>query len=632
MTAVSSQMAGSGRNAVRKRELCAVLSAVIFALTGALYVQTRDFEFINFDDEFYVTNAVVTNGLTAATVQWAFTGATEATGNWHPLTMLSLMADVSLFGVHSGAMHLHNAVLHALNAVLVFWLLAFLVQVSGSKPRQGDGPLNLKPIFAAAFAGSLFWSLHPLRVESVAWVSSRKDVLCVFWYLLGTLTYLRHAGRGACGFWLVPVTLLFYLAAVMSKPTAIVFPGTLFLAEYLLFRRIPWRRVAVFGGATLFFVEMTMIAQKAAMLTERYPLSVRLQNAAASVSHYTAATLWPKELSVFYPYEDPVPFVWFISGVALLAGLAWFIVIPLSRRIIQDAWKHEGGSRTPGIAHGRALVTLGILWFFMALIPVIGLIHVGEAAHADRYTYLSGIGWSILLAAFVSSCGSRFSPVVYRPLLLVCVAAVTGLSLCADRYIGVWRDSVTLFTHARSAVPDNHVAECNLGAACFHKKDSAGALNHYLLMVAQRGCDHGSVVLLEYVLWKIVKDENPEIATPKNILELTVLPGEPEAAAKTFALACIAYDRELYLAAERNIIEYLRLNPGDGYAWEVYARILLAQERYGDALEKAQKAQKFLPRRAATKKLLRQIQALCAQPIRKEGQVFRSPSESLKHV
>ena len=615
MTTVPLQTSGSRRSAVRGKALCAVLSAVIFALTASLYVQTRHFEFINYDDDYYVSNAVVTNGLTAATVQWAFTGATEATGNWNPLTMLSLMTDVSLFGVQPGAMHLHNAVVHALNAVLVFWLLVFfLFQASGSKPRPENEPLNLKPFLAAAFIGSFFWSLHPLRVESVAWVTSRKDVLCVFWYLLGTLTYLKYAGRGASGLWLVPVTLLFYLAAVMSKPTAIVFPGTLFIAEYLLFRKIQWIRATIFAGATLLFVEVTIFAQKSAMLTERYSLPVRLQNAAAAVGHYVAATLWPKALSVFYPYEDPVPFVWLISGVALLAGVASFIVFPLLRRLIQDVWKHEVCSQAPEIANGRALVTLGILWFFVALIPVIGIIHVGEAAHADRYTYLSGIGGSILLAAFLSSCGSRFSAFVYRSLVLACVAAVAGLSLCADQYIGVWRDSVTLFTHARKAVPDNHVAECNLGSVYFLKRDSEGALKHYRLMVAQRGCDHASVVLLEYVLWKIVKDENPDIKTPQNILELKVLQGDPAGAAKTFALACIAYDRKLYLSAERNIIEFLRLNPVDGYAWEVYARILLAQERTGEALEKVPKAQTFLPRRAATKRLLGQIQALCTQP------------------
>ena len=631
----------------RDRRILFFLSALIFVLTFALYVQTRDFSFLNYDDDYYVTETAVTNGLTVANVKWAFTDATETTANFHPLTVLSLMTDVSLFGVHPGAMHLHNALLHALNAVLVFWLLLVLLrstaQAAGTAGGEAAGrrlggtsvcssgqadacpspdttgssrgtgsPGTFCAAVLAALLGALFWSLHPLRVESVAWVSSRKDVLSGFWYLLGTLVYLSYTrGRGIREALAVLVTLPFCLAALMSKPTAMVFPVTLFLADVLVLGKNAWRRAVGFGLIAFLFAVVTFLAQKEAMLTERLPLFVRLQNAAAAVGKYIATTLWPKGLSAFYPYEIPAPPVWFIFGIVLLVGLGGFAVSQFWRSFLRNA-RENVGSAPEGLDKVKALAAFGILWFFAALVPVIGIIRFGEAARADRFTYLPGIGISILLAAGLSACAVRFPRPGLNVLLPVC--AVAGLALGAFRYIGVWRDPVTLFMHARQAVPENHVAECNLGAECFRKNDVVGAINHFSTMVAQRGCDHASVTRLEYVLWKSVQDEHPDIKTPQDILQLNVRPDDPLAAVKNFALACIAYDRQLYLAAEGSVLESLRLNPDAGYAREVYARILLAQERYDEALEQARAAQTRLPKRTAVKRLLKQIRRVCTQP------------------
>lgn len=427
---------------------------VLAILTIALFSPLAMCDFINFDDDHYVyNNAFVREGMTWQGVREAFT--TYACANWHPLTWLSLMLDAQLFGAdNAGAFHFVNVLIHAANAALLFLALAHMTG------RSGPSALV-----------ALLFAVHPLHVESVAWVSERKDVLSTFFWMLVLWSYshyARHPTRIAYA-----GVLVFFVLGLLAKPMLVTLPCVLLLCDFWPLAR--WSQFP--SGKTALarlFVEkiplfmlsaaccvMTVIAQRSEGAVgglEDYPLFARFGNALAGYVFYLGKTIWPTGLAIFYPYSANQ---W--SPIMLTAAGALLLAISVA---------------AIAMARTRPALLFGWLWYLGTLIPVIGLVQVGKQSVADRYTYVPLIGVFIMLA-FGSSMEwlARGMP---RFALKGAMALVTGLlMLVTSRQIVHWRDNGTLFQHALAVTEDNWLAHLNLGVALEGVKRSEEALEQY---------------------------------------------------------------------------------------------------------------------------------------------------------
>jgi protein O-mannosyl-transferase len=395
-----------------------ILCLVLVAATLAVYNPVNRNAFVNFDDDHYITgNPHVLAGLNWDTVKWAFTNYYEA--NWHPLTWLSHALDAQLFGLNPVGHHYTNVILHALNAVLLFLLL-----------QSATGFTWRSLMVAALFA------LHPVNVESVAWASERKNVLSMMFLLLALLAYGWYARRPAVGRYTLVAAL--FACGLMSKPQVITLPFLLLLWDYWplgRFSRDPGKAPALLLEKLPFFLMslasavVTMQAQKAGGAIHSpilYPFWLRLENAIVSYSRYIGKAFWPASLSPLYPHPlDLLRFWQVIASAALLLTVTAFVI--RNRR------------------HGY-LVT-GWFWFLGALVPMIGLVQVGEQAMADRYAYLPFVGLFVMVCWGVGEWGdSRRISAAW--LAVPALAAIAVLSVLTYRQIGYWRDSETLWSYA----------------------------------------------------------------------------------------------------------------------------------------------------------------------------------------
>jgi len=414
-----------------------LVAAVLAILVLSVYWQVGQHAFINLDDNVYVyENPIVLRGLTWEGIGWAFTTFTES--NWHPLTWLSHMLDVELFGTSAGWHHRMNVLYHLLNTILLFLVLW----------RMTGG------IWQSAFVAALF-GVHPLHVESVAWVAERKDVLSTLFWILTMGAYLRYARRPGIGRYL-PVTAAFALG-LMCKPMLVTLPFVLLLLDWWplgrftqpVFFRLVWEKVPLLAMSAISSV-ITYLAQTKGgshLLLEHVPLGFRISNALVSYVVYLGKTVWPVSLAVFYPHPASINVnvpVWEIAGaILLLCGLS---VIALRE-----------GRRRPYLA-------VGWLWYLGTLVPVIGLVQVGVQAYADRYTYVPLIGVFIAVAWGIPSVLSGWD---FRRLALGAFAwmLVVGFSISAWVQTGYWRNSVRLLSRAVAVTDRNWLAMNNLGVA-----------------------------------------------------------------------------------------------------------------------------------------------------------------------
>jgi Tfp pilus assembly protein PilF len=419
-----------------------VVAVILITVTCAVFSPVLTHQFILYDDTSYVTeNAVVGAGLTWRGVTWAFT--TTFTGNWHPLTWLSHMADVQLFGMVPRWHHLMNLVLHLINTALLFVVL-----------RAMTGALWRSAAVAALFA------LHPLHVESVAWVAERKDVLSTMFWMLAVAAYVRYvrdprAARSV----LVALALMLGL---LAKPMVVTLPFVLLLLDYWPLERldrssISWARVRslVSEKIPLFILAVlasavTLYAQRAGgnvADVEHLSVSTRVSNTLVAYAGYLEKTLWPRDLSAFYPHPATMP-----------GGLSWWevgasgvVVLAISGLVL---W---GGVR-------RRYLLVGWLWFLGTLVPVIGLVQVGQQGTADRYTYIPLIGLFIAVVWGLSDLVEG-KPSRRRALGVVGAGVLAMAAVIAWIQVGYWRDTVTLFEHAVQVTGANRVAHLQLGAA-----------------------------------------------------------------------------------------------------------------------------------------------------------------------
>ncbi len=411
----------------------AAIAAGLAALVALAFAGALRNEFVTFDDDLYVTaNPFVLAGWTLESVGQAFTSFHA--GNWHPLTWLSHMTDVALFGLNPAAHHAVNLVLHATNAVLVFAVLSAL---TGTTFR------------AAAVAA--FFAVHPLRVESVAWVAERKDLLSTAFGLLALLAWTGFARHGTPRARIA--ALVCFALSLAAKPMLVTLPFLLLVLDHWPLARLRsvsdvWPRVREklgFFALSLGSCLVTLAAQAPGI--QLVPFEIRLANVLLSFPAYLSLVFWPTPLAVLYPYRTAI--VW--SDVLGAAGL----VLAISALAL---WQ----------ARRRPWLLVGWLWFVGLLVPTLGIVQVGVQAYADRYTYLPFVGLALVLAyagaEWVERAGRR-----RRIASGAAVGAVVlGLALCVARtrtQVEVWHDTVSLFTHALSVTRANYVAHRELGMA-----------------------------------------------------------------------------------------------------------------------------------------------------------------------
>ena len=441
-----------------------IVCILLFIATFAVYSQVRNHEFIDYDDNTHVfENPHVREGLTSESIIWAFT-ATQGV-LWHPLTWLSFMADYELFGLNPGWYHLTNVFFHIANTLILF---LFLRYITGA-------------LWRSAFVAALF-ALHPLHVESVAWVTERKDVLSIFFMMLAMWIYVKYAERPSLKKYFL--ILLFFVLGLMAKPMIVTFPFVLLLLDYwplgrfrigkggrksitgellthrykritnrqLILEKIPFFAFSLARSIFTFFeVEIGLTLYPLGSI----PLRHKITNAIVSYVVYIGKMFWPNHLAIFYPHKGASLPVWQVVFAGLFLIGVTVIVIRLARRF--------------------PYLPVGWFWYIGTLVPVIGL---GEKAMADRYTYMPIIGLFVIIAWVVQDISTRWS---HRKIILTLSAGIilTALMIGSWFQVSFWKDSVTLFEHSLDVTEDNYVLHYGLAQTLRRQGKIDEAVFHY---------------------------------------------------------------------------------------------------------------------------------------------------------
>ncbi|MFC1825834.1 tetratricopeptide repeat protein [Thermodesulfobacteriota bacterium] len=425
----------------------------------AVFWQVQHFDFVNFDDNDYIyENRHVQKGVALESIAWAFT--TTHVANWHPLTWLSHMLDCQLFGLNPGRHHLTNLLFHIANTLLLF---AVFRKMTGG-------------FWQSAFVSVLF-ALHPLHVESVAWVSERKDVLSTFFWMLTMWSYICYVEHPSMNryLWIV----LFFILGLMSKPMLVTLPFLLLLLDYWPLNRLQTNLSGTTGSSQQKSIALRLVWEKAPLFVlvaissavtfyaqkhggavaslDVIPLKARFANALVAYVKYIGKMIYPVKLAVLYPYPTIPPW-WKITTACLFLTAISSMAIRTVRQ--------------------RPYFIVGWLWYIGTLVPVIGLVQVGRQAMADRYTYVPLIGLFIIIAWGVPAVVARYE---HSKKWLVALATVLVSILTATTWIqiGYWKNSVTLFEHALEHTNNNSVMQCSLGVALADQGRRTEAIRHY---------------------------------------------------------------------------------------------------------------------------------------------------------
>ena len=419
---------------------------MLFLGTLALYYPALHNGFVNYDDPAYVTsNWQVQQGFTSRNLAWAFTSTAEA--NWHPLTWISHMLDVQLFGLRPAGHHAQSIFWNAVNVLLLFLLLA-----------KATGFVGRSALVAGLFA------VHPLNVESVAWIAERKTVLCTFFLLLALAAYGWYAKRPRASRYLL-ASFLFALA-LMAKPMVITLPFALLLLDFWPLQRFPETALSklVVEKTPLLALSaasaaITLYAQRiggAIGSTALLPPAIRLKNAIYSYLIYIEKAVLPSRLAVFYPHPEGALALWKVMGAVVLLIMVTAVF-----------WHFRE----------RRYLLVGWLWFLGTLAPMIGIVQVGRQAWADRYAYLPLWGLFVIAVWLASEAATRIS-LSRGAQVVIALAVLIGYAVTAHIQIGYWRDSYTLFAHALQVTEANPIAEDNLGSALLEMRRPDLAQSH----------------------------------------------------------------------------------------------------------------------------------------------------------
>ncbi len=520
-----------------------LICLLLVIATLVVYWPVKDFEFIDYDDNEYVSeNSYIKEGVTLEGVIWSLTA--DHSANWHPITWLSHMLDVQIFGMDAGWHHLTSLAFHIANILLLFHVL---LKMTGNLWQSG-------------FVAALF-ALHPLQVESVAWVAERKNVLSTFFWMLTLWTYAGYTKQPGYGRYLI--ALFVFTLGLMAKPMLVTLPFILLLMDYwpldrlkllhsnrkdhivsqksavlhLFLEKIPFLLLSMIVCIITISVQQQW---QAVASFDEFPLSLRVSNALISYIRYIGLMIWPFHNAIIYPYPGSVAIWQTIGSVALLIGLS-AIAIRTRRKF--------------------PYITVGWLWYIGTLVPVIGLVQVGKQAMADRYTYIPIIGILIILAWGVPALISRRRR--FRIMLgAFAVILLSGFMVLTRVQLSYWKNEVILFKHAVNVTENNWFAHNHLGIYLKRRGNLEEAISHYSKALR-------------------IKPDNAILHN-------------------NMGNALVARDR--LKAAAFHYYEAIRLNPGYASAHNNLGIVLERQGRLDEAGTHFRKALQIEPDRVATKK------------------------------
>jgi tetratricopeptide (TPR) repeat protein len=557
----------------KQKKLIPILSFLLALSIIGIYWQVRNFDFINYDDPVYVTeNPRVLEGLNWESIKWAFTGIYGS--NWFPLTWLSLMLDRQLFGVNPGAFHLINVMFHTVNAIVLFIILSRCT----------------KSIWPSFFTAVVF-GLHPLRVESVAWIAERKDVLSTLFWMFTMLGYIRYVEKPIVRRYMI--VLAAFIAGLMSKPMLVTLPFVLLLVDYWPLQRIRLSRniqqenpdqrnntrtisFLVLEKVPLFVLSaascvMTLIAQKSkgtVSSLEVFSLSDRLTNALVSYTSYIGKMFWPTGLAIFYPHpQGNIPLLKIIVSTMILFAVSLAVIFSCRK---------------------KRYLLVGWLWYLGTLVPVIGLVQVGAQAMADRYTYIPLIGLSIMIAWSVRDIVSKWrykNVIVATGGALICAI----LMVCTYRQLSYWRNNETLFTRTLNVTSDNYVAHNNIGIALAGDGDLEQAMEHFKKTLKIKPWDTDALFNLAGALVKLGKPDEAMVYYNR-VLEL-----EPDDADTYNALALAQVQQGNYKQAISIYYKALQKNPESALLHSGLGSALLEAGQLNPAVTELQTAVRLKP-------------------------------------
>jgi len=423
---------------------------VYFLLTAvilAVYWQVNQFDFINFDDNIYITNnPIIQSGLSLEGFHWAF--GSKYFGLWNPLVWLSFMLEYQFYGLHAGGYHLTNLILHILSTLLLFWLMN---RMTGK-------------IWKSAFVAALF-ALHPLHVESVAWIAERKDVLSALFWMLTLCLYVCYTEKPVTKRYLLVI--FGFILALLSKPMVLTLPAIMILLDYWPLKRfesrkeewIQWqlKEKLPFFILSAILVFITFHSPGSSVDDKNIPLISRLANAPVAFVAYLGKTFWPHDMAIFYPFSEHIP-LWQIGGAVSLIIMTSVAAIIWMKRLPH--------------------FFVGWLWYTITILPVIGIFQIGNFSMTDRYHYLPSIGIAMMLAWSVPLLfsGTDVRKKILFPAGIVFLAILTCLSW---KQCSSWRNNSELWNHALNVTKDNYMAHNNLASALLEKGNDNKAMYHY---------------------------------------------------------------------------------------------------------------------------------------------------------
>ena len=519
-----------------------IIYIVLAVVTLAVYWQVHQFDFINFDDNFYVThNSRIQSGITLEGIRWA--SGTKYFGLWNPLVWLSLMLDYQFHGLNAGGYHVTNLILHILSTLLLFWLFN---RMTGA-------------IWKSAFVAALF-ALHPLHVESVAWIAERKDVLSAFFWMLTLCFYVYYTERPVISRYML--VLFSFVLALMSKPMVVTLPIVMLLLDYWPLsrchigiqsresatnltdimpvstnqekkktkskkealkknispshaRKLPDNKIAVIIPSWQLWEKIPFIVLSAVLVIitlyhpnasgmsdipdfKQFPFVSRLANAPVAFMIYLENTFWPRDMAIFYPFIEHIPPGQVMGTSLLILVITTFVIV---------------------IAKHMPYIFMGWLWFAITIAPVIGIIQISQTAPyamADRYYYLPSIGIGVILAWGVPSLfrSEEAKKKILFPAALIFLAVMGFLTW---KQCGYWKNNTTLFNHALRVTKNNYVAHHNLGLALFDQGKFEEAIDHYSKAINMRQdeaifrCNRGNIYIKLGQYKRAIKDYNEAI-------------------------------------------------------------------------------------------------------------------------
>jgi tetratricopeptide (TPR) repeat protein len=557
---------------------------LLIGITFAVFSPVVSFQFLNVDDNVYVTaNDHVRQGLSWHNAAWALT--TLEAASWQPVTWLSHLLDVTLFGLNPGGHHATSLVIHVLNVILVFlWL------------RSMTGAVWKSAVVAALFA------VHPLALESVAWIAERKNVLSTMFLLLTLWAYVWYARKPGILRYL-PVALLFIMG-LMSKPMLVTLPFALLLLDYWPLGRLGFAPksagsvqqkeaagdsspavstapVAVFFWRCLEKLPLLLLAAGSVVLTLKgqamdneirlVPLSSRVANALLSYATYLLQMVWPSRLAIFYPYRNREVFSWQV----LVALFSICLITALA------VWRIK---KTPYFA-------MGWFWYLGTLVPVVGLVQVGDLAHADRYTYVPLLGVFIAIVWGAADLGTQFPILLHDALIASAALAVIAFAFTTTRDISYWHDAVSISEHTLAVTGPNCLMERTLGETFYSQGRTDEALEHLTRSFQIWPTD---VAFFDVGTIKFQQKKFEEAAFYYE--KALQYPGESQILAKIHNnLAVVEMQQGSLADAEKHFRESVALDPNSARHRVTYGWLLVRQARYDEAILQYEEAIKTAP-------------------------------------